>query len=104
MYKACLVAKGFTQTYRINYQETFASVAKLNTIRVLLSLVANLEWPLQQLDEEVYMDLPSGFEDNGRNNLVCKLRLSLYDLKQSPTAWFERFTKIVKGYGFMSAP
>ena len=49
-YKARLVAKGFTQTYGIDYLETFALVAKLNTIRVLLSLVANLEWPLQQLD------------------------------------------------------
>lgn len=45
-FKAHLVAKGFTQSYGINYQETFSSVAKLNIIRVLLSLVANLDWPL----------------------------------------------------------
>ena len=49
-YKAHLVAKGFTQTYGIDYLQTFAFFAKLNTIRVLLSLAANLDWSLQQLD------------------------------------------------------
>ncbi|KZV39905.1 Cysteine-rich RLK (receptor-like protein kinase) 8 [Dorcoceras hygrometricum] len=93
-YKARLVARGFTQTYGIDYQETFAPVAKLNTVRILLSIAANLEWPLHQLDvknaflngeweEEVYMDAPPGFEDQCRGK-VCRLRKSLYGLKQSP--------------------
>ena len=90
-YKARLVANGFTQTYGIDYLEIFAPVAKLNSIRVLLSLAANRDWPLQHLDiknaflngdleEEVYMDAPPGFGENFGTN-VCKLKKSLYGLK-----------------------
>ena len=53
-YKATLVAKGFTQTYGIDYQETFAPVAKINSIRVLLSLVVNFNWPLHQLNVKFF--------------------------------------------------
>ena len=84
-HKVRLVAKGFTQTYGIDYQETFAHVAKLNTVRVLLSLAANLDWKLHQLDvknaflngdleEEIYMDLPPGFDEAGRNGRVYWLK------------------------------
>ena len=110
-YKARLVAKGFTQSYGIDYQETFAPVAKLNTIRVLLSLAANLNWQLCQLDvknaflngdltEEVFMDIPLGFERVYGMGKVCRLRKSLYGLKQSPRAWFDRFSKAVKCHGY----
>ena len=110
-YKARLVAKGFTHTYGIDYQETFAPVAKINSIRVLLSLAVNLNWPLYQLDvknaflngdldEEVFMRLPPGFETKFGAEKVCKLKKSLYGLKQSPRAWFERFGKAVKRLGY----
>ncbi|CAL9009341.1 unnamed protein product, partial [Prunus brigantina] len=109
-YKARLVAKGYTQTYGIDYQDTFAPVAKMNTIRVLLSLAANLGWTLQQFDvknaflhgdleEEVYMDMPPGIEKTSQGK-VCRLRKSLYGLKQSPRAWFGRFSQAMQKYGY----
>jgi Reverse transcriptase (RNA-dependent DNA polymerase) len=71
-YKTRLMAKGYSQTYDIDYDETFASVAKMSTVRTLVSLAANGGWKLHQLDvknaffhgdllEEVYMQTPPGF-------------------------------------------
>ena len=88
------VAKGFTQTYSVDYKETFALVAKMNSVRILLSLAANLNWPLHQFDvknaflhgdleEEVYVDVPSGFEDFKTEGKVCRLKKSIYSLKQA---------------------
>ena len=80
-YKARLVSKGYIQTYGVDYQETFAPVAKINTVRILLSLPVNFDWELQQcdvrnaflhgeLEEEIYMSIPSGF-NGGDGNKVC---------------------------------
>ncbi|PKU79659.1 Retrovirus-related Pol polyprotein from transposon TNT 1-94 [Dendrobium catenatum] len=110
-YKARLVAKGFTQTYGIDYQETFAPVAKMNTVRILLSLAAKYNWHLEQLDvknaflhgdleEEIFMEIPPGFKGKSEGNKVCKLKKALYGLKQSPRAWFGKFSKfmLLNGY------
>ena len=75
------MAKGYTQTHGIDYQETFSPVVKLNTVRVLLSLTANLDWPLHQFDvknaflhgdleEEVYIDMPLGFKTSVKDECV----------------------------------
>ena len=91
-YKARLVAKGYTQVYGVDYLHTFAHVAKLNTVQVLLSLSANLSWQLHQydvknaflhgdLEEEVYMDLPLGYDSPNQDKVVCKLNKALYGLK-----------------------
>ncbi|GAA0138919.1 transmembrane signal receptor [Lithospermum erythrorhizon] len=98
-YKARLVAKGFTQTYGIDFNETFAPVAKLNTVIIILSLAANLEWELHQLDiknvflngeleEEVYMIQPPTFRIRTRNQLgdgVAEIR----DMKRLLAKEFE---------------
>ena len=87
-YKARLVAKEFTQTYKIDYQETFTLVTKLNTVRILLSLAVNLYWHIQQLYiknvflngdlEEVYIDLSSGFDKERKERKVYKLKKNLF--------------------------
>jgi len=113
-YKARLVAKGYTQTFGIDYQETFAPVAKMNTIRILFSLSANLGWCRQQydvknaflhreLEEEVFMDPPPRFSHSLLPNQVCRLKKALYGLKQSPRAWFERFTQAMVSMGYQQS-
>ncbi|XP_020268393.1 uncharacterized protein LOC109843843 [Asparagus officinalis] len=110
-YKARLVAKGYSQTYDIDYDETFAPVVKMSTVRILISLAVNGGWKLHQLDvknaflhgdlvEDVYMKIPSGFDTDQTVGKVCRLKKSLYGLKRSLRAWFDRFRRAMLGMGY----
>jgi hypothetical protein len=103
-YKTRLVAKGFTQEYGIDYEETFAPVARLTSVRSLIAVAATRQWNLYQMDvknaflngdllEEVYMQPPPG--STYPPNKVCKLQRALYGLKQAPRAWFAKFSSTI---------
>ncbi|KAI5339079.1 hypothetical protein L3X38_018351 [Prunus dulcis] len=114
-HKARLVAKGFSQEEGMDYYETFSSVVKPTTVRLVLALVAQFLWSLRQLDvknaflhgvlqEEVYMTQPHGFENKHYpSDFVCRLKKSFYGLKQTPRAWNERFTSFLPSLGFQAS-
>ena len=111
-YKARLVALGNKQEYRVDHEETFASVVKMTTVRTILSIAASQGWPLHQMDvknaflhgdlkEEIYMALPPGFSSSSSD--VCKLKRSLYGLKQAPRAWFDKFRTTLLQFSFQQS-
>ena len=106
-----MVAKGFTQRYGIDYEETFAPVARQETIRMLISLAAQKKWSIHHMDvksaflnvyleEEVYVGQPQGFEVQGKEDLVYKLKKALYGLKQASRAWYARIDGYFHQNGF----
>jgi len=101
--KARLVAQGYTQIEGVDFDETFSPVARLESIRILISISCHLGFKLYQMDvksaflngilqEEVYVEQPKGFLDPHYPQYVYKLKKALYGLKQSPRAWYERLT------------
>ena len=111
-YKARLVAKGFTQIETIDYKETYAPVASMNTIRIFFA-VANLRcmeiaqfdiktaFLYGDLEEEIYMDYPDGYPNP--ENKVCRLTKSLYGLKQAPRNWNKKFDKFLQQFNLEQA-
>ena len=112
-HKARLVAKGFSQVEGIDFDETFAPVARLSSIRALLALGAHYDWEIHQmdvrtaflngdLDEEIYMAQPEGFVQRGQENLVCKLTKALYGLKQAGRQWYQKMHQALVELNFTS--
>ena len=116
-YKVRLVAKGYSQREGVDNTETFAPVAKFNSLRSLLALVSENDWELEgmdvktaflnsELEETVYIDIPEGLESPspcqpGDRPLVCKLIKSIYGLKQSPRAWYGKINRFFIDHGFL---
>src|SRR5262249_35187840 len=109
--KARLVAKGYSQEEGIDYDETYAPVARLEAIRLMLAYACFKDFKVYQMDvksaflngfikEEVFVEQPLGFEDPFKPDYVFKLNKALYGLKQAPRAWYERLTSFLVSKGF----
>jgi hypothetical protein len=109
--KSSLVAQVFSQKEGINYEETFAPVARLEAIRILLAFSVAKEFKLHQMDvksaflngvleEEVYVRQSPGFESEKYPHRVYKLRKAMYGLKQAPRAWYGRLRGFLLERGF----
>ncbi|GJW30223.1 retrovirus-related pol polyprotein from transposon TNT 1-94 [Tanacetum coccineum] len=110
--KTRLVAQGYNQQEGIDYEETFAPVARLEAIRIFLAYAAYIGFMVYQIDvksaflngkilEEVYVQQPLGFESSEFPNHVCKLDKALYGLKQAPKAWYETLSKFLIQHKFV---
>lgn len=110
-YKARLVAQGFSQKYGTDYDEVFAPVVKPTTFRTYLTLAGMLDWHVKHYDvktaflngdieENIYMYQPTGFAKEGKEHLFCKLKKSLYGLRQSARAWNIKLNKVLTSLGF----
>jgi len=108
---ARLVAQGYTQVERLDFDETFAHVARLESIRLLLGVACILKFKLFQMDvksaflngylnEKVYVEQPKGFIDPSFPSHVYRLKKALYGLKQAPRAWYERLTQFLVNQGY----
>ncbi|GJU01911.1 retrovirus-related pol polyprotein from transposon TNT 1-94 [Tanacetum coccineum] len=109
--KARLVAKGYAQEEGIDFEESFAPVARLEAVRIFVAYVAHKSFPIYQMDvktaflngplkEEVYVAQPDGFVDPDHPEKVYRLRKALYGLKQASRAWYDELSKFLISKGF----
>ncbi|GJU64837.1 retrovirus-related pol polyprotein from transposon TNT 1-94 [Tanacetum coccineum] len=110
-FKAHLVAKGYTQKEGIDYNETFSPVSRKDSLRIVMALVAHYDLELHQMDvktaflngdlhEDVYMTQPEGFIVEGKEHTVCKLKRSIYGLKQASRQWYMKFHEVMSKVQF----
>ncbi|GJX44161.1 retrovirus-related pol polyprotein from transposon TNT 1-94 [Tanacetum coccineum] len=109
--KARLVARGYRQEEGIDFEESFAPVARLEAIRIFLAFAAHMNMVVYQMDvktaflngnlqEEVYVSQPDGFVDKDKPNHVYKLKKALYGLKQAPRAWYDMLSSFLISQDF----
>ena len=109
--QARLVVKGYKQKEGEDFREIFALVSRLDTVWLIISLAAQKNWKIYQMDvksaflngyleEEIFIDQPPGFVKEGEEHKVYKLRKALYGLKQSPRAWYSRINAYFEKHGF----
>ncbi|CAO2193121.1 unnamed protein product [Urochloa humidicola] len=114
-YKARLVARGFVQQEGVDFDDAFAPVARMESVRLLLALAAQEGWRVHHMDvksaflngdlkEEVYVQQPSGFVIPGMEGKVCRLRKALYGLRQAPRAWNTKLDATLRKMGFEQSP
>ncbi|WVZ15405.1 hypothetical protein V8G54_012971 [Vigna mungo] len=110
-HKARLVVKGYAQIFGVDYSNTFAHVARLDTIRLLLAIAAQKSWKVFHLDvksaflngilqEEIYVEQPQGFVKESEGDTVYLLKKALYGLKQAPRAWYSKIDEYLLNFGF----
>jgi hypothetical protein len=111
-FKSRMVVKGYSKVEEVDFSEIFSPIEKLNSIRVSMSLTAIFDLEIKQMDvkttfihgdleEEIYMKQPEGFVVKGKKDFVFKLKISLYDLKQSPGMWYQKFDTYILSLGFV---
>jgi len=110
-HKTRLVVKGFTQKNGIDYTKTFSPISKKDSFRIIMTLVAHYDLELHQmdvktaflnenLDEDIYIDQPVWFIEEGKKHMVCKLKKSIYRLKQAFRQWYLKFNYTITSFGF----
>ena len=110
-YKARLVAKGFTQKEGIDFKETFSPVSSKDSFRTIMALEAHFDLEVHQMDvkttflngtidETIYMVQPEHFESKDSKSMACKLKKSIYGLKQASRQWNHKFHQVITSFGF----